>query len=107
MMTTSRSESNVDRLPRLKLTFFPLISRLVDEWIPMDSSRLRPLTDTDPLAGTSIETIQSTPGPSTALEAVVEPRFKVNEKCMARWSDSRKFKATVKSILPNGKLLAY
>lgn len=42
-------------------------------------------------------------GPS---KKAAEPttKFRVNEKCLARWSDSRKFKATVKTILPNGKL---
>lgn len=33
------------------------------------------------------------------------PKYKVNEKILARWSDSRKFKATVKSILPNGEYM--
>lgn len=78
--------------------------RLVDEWIPLDSSRLRPLQDNPPVA--ELEPIPEA-GPSEELAcpspALLEPKFKVNEKCLARWSDSRKFKATVKTILPNGK----
>uniref|UniRef100_A0AAG5D9Y5 MBD domain-containing protein n=1 Tax=Anopheles atroparvus TaxID=41427 RepID=A0AAG5D9Y5_ANOAO len=45
-----------------------------EEWIPMDSVRLRPLQS---------------------------GIFAIGEKVFARWSDSRKFKATIKSILEN------
>ncbi|XP_052860458.1 uncharacterized protein LOC128267616 [Anopheles cruzii] len=48
---------------------------LNDEWIPMDSVRLRPLT----LHGT----------------------FSIGDRVFARWSDSRKFKATIKTVLEN------
>ena len=46
-----------------------------DEWIPMDSSRLR------------------------IAEACT---YELGEKCMARWSDCRKFPATIQKILENG-----
>lgn len=65
----------------------------------MDSSRLRPLSG-------DIVSIPEAPvsGPSPVESApLVQPKFKENEKCLARWNDSRKFKATVKSILPNGE----
>ncbi|XP_058066858.1 uncharacterized protein LOC131216394 [Anopheles bellator] len=48
---------------------------LNDEWIPMDSVRLRPLTQ----HGT----------------------FSMGDRVFARWSDSRKFKATIKGVLEN------
>ncbi|ETN64740.1 phd finger [Anopheles darlingi] len=48
---------------------------LNDEWIPMDSVRLRPVTQ--------------------------HATYTVGEKVFARWSDSRKFKATIQSILEN------
>lgn len=82
--------------------------RLVDEWIPMDSSRLRPRTEGNPplAAAATVQATQTTVGgavtPTFSAEALA--KFKVGEKCLARWSDSRKFKATVQKILPNGKL---
>ncbi|XP_058120413.1 uncharacterized protein LOC131284768 [Anopheles ziemanni] len=45
-----------------------------EEWIPMDSVRLRPQQSSN---------------------------FAIGEKVFARWSDSRKFKATIKSVLEN------
>ncbi|XP_063700645.1 uncharacterized protein LOC134830957 [Culicoides brevitarsis] len=49
---------------------------LSDEWIPMDSSRLRPPQVTKKSEG-----------------------FAIGEKCMARWNDSRKFPATVQRLV--------
>uniref|UniRef100_A0A182PFL4 MBD domain-containing protein n=1 Tax=Anopheles epiroticus TaxID=199890 RepID=A0A182PFL4_9DIPT len=49
-------------------------SSTLEEWIPMDSVRLRPISNT---------------------------LYTVGEKVFARWSDSRKFKATIKSVLEN------
>ncbi|XP_053665138.1 uncharacterized protein LOC128714287 [Anopheles marshallii] len=49
-------------------------STTLEEWISMDSVRLRPISNTN---------------------------FSVGEKVFARWSDSRKFKATIKSIVEN------
>uniref|UniRef100_A0A182QI19 MBD domain-containing protein n=1 Tax=Anopheles farauti TaxID=69004 RepID=A0A182QI19_9DIPT len=51
-----------------------LKSTTLEEWIPMDSVRLRPFTNAN---------------------------FSIGEKVFARWSDSRKFKATIKSALEN------
>ncbi|XP_050094519.1 uncharacterized protein LOC126577136 [Anopheles aquasalis] len=48
---------------------------LNDEWIPMDSVRLRPVTQ--------------------------HATYTVGEKVFARWSDSRKFRATIQSVLEN------
>lgn len=56
-------------------------AKLNDEWIPMDSVRLRPLHL-----------------PKCTNEKV---KFVVGEKCFARWSDSRKFRATIQAILEN------
>lgn len=60
---------------------FPSFS-LGDEWISMDSSRLRRIQ-----AG-------STPG-----------QFKEGDRCLARWTDSRKFRATIQKVLENSKKL--
>lgn len=49
-----------------------------DEWIPMNSTRLRP-----------IETVESV-------------KFQEGDKCLARWTDSRKFPGTVQKVLENG-----
>ncbi|XP_062564376.1 uncharacterized protein LOC134227114 [Armigeres subalbatus] len=56
-------------------------SNLNDEWIPMDSVRLRPLQQ-----------------PKTPNEKI---KYSIGEKCFARWSDSRKFRATIQAILEN------
>lgn len=52
-----------------------------DEWIPMDSSRLRPLQP-----------------PKTE-------GFDVGEKCLATWVDGKKFPATIKQIIDKGKCI--
>ncbi|XP_058985010.1 uncharacterized protein LOC131805629 [Musca domestica] len=49
-----------------------------EEWIPMNSSRLRQKISTKPI-----------------------PVFTLEEKCLARWSGPRKFPGTVKKILGN------
>ncbi|XP_035906255.1 uncharacterized protein LOC118509589 [Anopheles stephensi] len=51
-----------------------LKSTTLEEWISMDSVRLRPISNSN---------------------------YTVGEKVFARWSDSRKFKATIKSIVEN------
>ncbi|XP_055536145.1 uncharacterized protein LOC129724892 [Wyeomyia smithii] len=56
-------------------------STLNDEWIPMDSVRLRPLQ-----------------APKIPNEKI---SYAIGEKCYARWSDSRKFRATIQTILEN------
>ncbi|KAM7364265.1 PHD finger protein MBD-R2 [Cochliomyia hominivorax] len=49
-----------------------------EEWIPMNSSRLRQRISTKPIFN-----------------------YELEEKCLARWSGPRKFPGTVKKILPN------
>ncbi|XP_067616959.1 PHD finger protein 20-like protein 1 [Eurosta solidaginis] len=49
-----------------------------EEWIPMNSSRLRQKLSTKPI-----------------------PVFELEEKCMARWTGPRKFPGTIKKILGN------
>lgn len=53
--------------------------KLNDEWIPMDSSRLRVPVEKSPI------------------------EFKPGDRCLARWTDSRKFPATVVRPLENSK----
>lgn len=51
-----------------------------DEWIPMDSSRLRPFQ-----------------------EKLIDT-FEVGDRCLATWSQSKKFPATIKRVIDKGKL---
>lgn len=62
--------------------------RLTDEWIPMNSSRLRPIE------------VNTTP-----KNKKVELQFAEGERCLARWTDSRKFPATVQKVLENSKFI--
>ncbi|XP_018332733.1 PHD finger protein 20 [Agrilus planipennis] len=60
------------------LIHFEKYSSKYDEWISMNSSRLRPLQKKE------------------------TQKFSVGEKCLASWSDARKFPATVTKVLNNG-----
>ena len=66
------------------LIHFEKFSSKYDEWICMNSSRLRPLQ------------------PLTKKGVPIE-QFVVGERCLAAWSDSRKFPATVTKVMENGK----
>lgn len=102
-------------------------SSLSDEWIPMDSCRLRalssPLTVTETAKSESVksgtaksEIVKPEPlervnnAPASTSKAIKsaasvvtdESVYKVGDKCLARWSDSRKFRATIQKILENG-----
>ncbi|XP_055676875.1 uncharacterized protein LOC129786087 [Lutzomyia longipalpis] len=57
---------------------------IVDEWIPMDSSRLRPL---------------QVKSEADKQKPIVT--FIIGEKVHARWNDARKFRATVTKVLEN------
>lgn len=70
----------VDSDEREVLIHFDKNEKLSDEWIPMDSVRLRPVSVVKKLE-----------------------LFVVGEKCMARWNDSRKFPATIQKIVDDGK----
>lgn len=50
-----------------------------DEWIPMDSSRLRPIQLEKPVT------------------------YEVGDRCLATWVDGKKFPATVKRVIDKGK----
>lgn len=54
-----------------------------DEWICMDSARLRPPQPDEPQGA--------------------DENFVLGERCMASWSDARKFPATVQRIIDEGK----
>lgn len=62
------------RINLIKVIYFDC--RTNDEWISMDSPRLRP------------------------AQPIVT--FEVAEKVLARWNDCRKFPATIKRVLDNG-----
>ncbi|XP_044268334.1 PHD finger protein 20 isoform X2 [Tribolium madens] len=63
------------------LIHFEKFSSKYDEWICMDSPRLRPL--------------QSHSGKKTLQQ------FTVGERCLAAWTGNRKFPATITKVLPN------
>lgn len=54
-----------------------------DEWICMDSARLRP--------------------PQPDAPVGTDKKFVLGERCMASWNDARKFPATVQRIIGEGK----
>lgn len=64
--------------------------RIIDEWIPMNSSRLR-----------QAQNKGATSGKITPKRPI--PTFTLGEQCRAKWTDSRKWKATVTEVLDNGK----
>lgn len=67
------------------LIHFEKYSSKYDEWICMDSARLRPLQ------------------PAVKERVNVDPdTYDVGERCMALWSDARKFPATVNKIIDKG-----
>ena len=71
---------------------------IFNEWIPMDSSRLRPQCNTNNL------------NIKTSIPKVISPKtissncngFVVGQKGLARWNDSRRFPGTIKKVLDNG-----
>lgn len=66
------------------LIHFEKYSSKYDEWICMDSARLRPLQPA---------------GKKSAIPEI----YSIGERCMASWSDARKFPATVTKIIGKGK----
>lgn len=72
-------ETRVIELYTISTNFYVYRFKLSDEWIAMDSSRLR---------------------------LPVRYQFKEGEPCLARWTDSRKFKATVLKPLEDSKNLS-
>lgn len=129
-----------------EILHFPICivsSRLIDEWIPMNSSRLRTrqmvtpsapppidLDDTPPkpaspkpavapdaastaataaqsssTGGNSTAALPSAPLPLSGNLPVLKKapyNYIVGEKCMAKWTDSRRWRATVQSVLELG-----
>lgn len=67
------------------LIHFDKCTNKPDEWICMDSARLRPLQPDEP-------------------KDAVDVKFELGERCMASWSDARKFPATVQKIIDEGEI---
>lgn len=71
---------------QLKFVFISdSIFRLIDEWISMNSNRLRPVEKQKPAS----------------------QQFSEGERCLARWTDSRKFPATVQKVLDNSEFTVF
>ncbi|XP_057665384.1 PHD finger protein 20-like isoform X8 [Diorhabda carinulata] len=89
------------------LIHFENYSSKYDEWISMDSSRLRPLQNADPKTETSkIDDAIANIDPNPIIHNVdkkpaVMETYVVGERCLATWSNSRKFPATVTKVLEN------
>ncbi|KAL4707641.1 hypothetical protein ACJJTC_006991 [Scirpophaga incertulas] len=90
-------------------------SRKHDEWINVNSVRLRPLTKStkvnlhQPLLASPTVT-RSVPAYVTRIkeespmpEEKLRPVFTVGERCLARWKDSRRFLATIIKDLGNDR----
>ncbi|XP_020283446.1 PHD finger protein 20 isoform X2 [Pseudomyrmex gracilis] len=67
------------------LIHFDKWSSRFDEWIPMDSSRLRPAND------------------QLWILPSLETEYLVGERILATWADGRKYPAKVRAILPNDR----
>ncbi|KAJ3655052.1 hypothetical protein Zmor_014196 [Zophobas morio] len=78
------------------LIHFEKSSSKHDEWICMDSPRLRPLQSASTTASTNAAGTQC----SSKKNQIVE-EYTVGERCLASWSDARKFPATVTKVLDN------
>lgn len=76
------------------LVHFEKYSSKYDEWICMNSSTLRALPSV-PVAN-----VISTPSTSNNKKIEV---YEINERCLATWSNARKFPATVTKIIDKGK----
>ncbi|XP_076686352.1 PHD finger protein MBD-R2 isoform X4 [Andrena cerasifolii] len=74
------------------LIHFDKWSSRFDEWIPMDSSRLRVLQTQ------STEQTWDLPSPETKMKD-----FSVGERILATWADGRKYPAKVKAVLGNDR----
>ncbi|XP_069687402.1 uncharacterized protein [Periplaneta americana] len=73
------------------LIHFEKWSQRYDEWVPMDSSRLRPTQN---------------PSPSISFRSdgkSVSKVFSVGDRVMAKWSDCRRYPAKVKAVLGNDR----
>lgn len=68
--------------------------RLINEWISMNSNRLRPIEN---------EKHRLRPIEKVEKEKPVPHQFAAGDRCLARWNDSRKFPATVQKILENSE----
>ncbi|XP_023708099.1 uncharacterized protein LOC111864808 isoform X3 [Cryptotermes secundus] len=67
------------------LIHFEKWSQRYDEWIPMDSSRLRPIENPTPQNdGKNVSKV-----------------FNIGDRVMAKWNDSRRYPAKVKAVLGN------
>ncbi|XP_063547529.1 uncharacterized protein LOC134754965 [Cydia strobilella] len=76
--------------------------KMHNEWISINSPRLRPIS--------GIVTKPTSPPHTPVSEALTEPKaedrmkvtFAVGERCLARWRDNRRFIATVQNDMENG-----
>lgn len=68
----------------------------------MNSTRLRPLQNVSNVINAPPVSPSAPPltVPITPKKSAVT--YAVGEKCMAKWTDSRKWKATVQAVLENG-----
>ncbi|CAH1985147.1 unnamed protein product [Acanthoscelides obtectus] len=84
----------VDHQENEVLIHFEKFSSKYDEWVSMSSSRLRPLQQQ------TLETVTAVPPASKKVSGTTE-QFEVGERCLAAWSNSQKFPATVSKVLEN------
>ncbi|VEN36205.1 unnamed protein product, partial [Callosobruchus maculatus] len=86
----------VDHQENEVLIHFEKFSSKYDEWVSMTSSRLRPMQQTNE----TIEPVITAP-PASIKVAGTTHQFEVGERCLAAWSNSQKFPATVSKVLEN------
>lgn len=78
-----------------------------DEWISVNSPRLRPFS-TSPIPTTSNSETDNVEVPIIKEEVKQDEKsklkFVIGERCLARWRDNRRFIATINKDLGNGEL---
>nr|CAI5838605.1 unnamed protein product [Callosobruchus analis] len=87
----------VDHQENEVLIHFEKFSSKYDEWVSMTSSRLRPMQQINE----TIEPAAITTPPVSVKVAGTTQQFEVGERCLAAWSNSQKFPATVSKVLEN------
>ncbi|XP_034254478.1 PHD finger protein 20 isoform X3 [Thrips palmi] len=78
-----------------------------DEWMPMDSQRVRPYKEPDASslypANLNLGRISGMKGRYFPEPKPLERRFKVGDRVMATWTNNRKYPATIANQLPNDR----
>ncbi|CAH0722904.1 unnamed protein product, partial [Brenthis ino] len=73
-----------------------------DEWISVNSPRLRPINRTSRPITPQPSTSEMSDSKEEKQEEKIKLKYAVGERCLARWRDNRRFVATITKDLGNG-----